>query len=72
MGLLTRIITGNLAAKAVSKAIARHEARQASRAGQYIPAGQSAASVVPTRGTSVLDRAGGGARMLSRPGRTRP
>ena len=60
MGLLTRIITGNIAAKAVNKAIARHEARQAARAraGQYIPAGEAAASVVPTRGTSLVDRAG--------------
>ena len=58
MGLLTKIITGSIAAKAVDKAIARHDARQAARAGQYIPAGESAASVIPTRGTSVIDRAG--------------
>lgn len=60
MGLLAKLITGNIAAKAVNKAIARHEARQAARAGagQYIPAGESAASVVPTRGMSVVDRAG--------------
>ncbi len=60
MGMLGKLITGNVAAKLVNKAIEKHEAKQVAkaRAGQYIPAGAAEGTVMPARGATLADRAG--------------
>lgn len=53
MGLLAKIITGNLAAKAINRQLAKREA--ARQAGEYIPAAGTRAS---TYGGALAERAG--------------